>query len=70
MLGLRDHPAVGVEQRGFGFDALPEGAVPIYGFEAKWLWDRPENPLEIFECPARISETLRFEIELLAINPR
>ena len=52
---------------GMRFDALPEGAVPIYGFEAKWLWDRPENPLEIFECPARISETLRFEIEKVVL---
>ena len=62
----------GVEARllpivGMRFDALPEGAVPIYGFEAKWLWDRPENPLEIFECPARISETLRFEIEKVVL---
>ena len=48
---------------GMNFDALPAGAVPIYGFEAKWLWDRPENPLEIFSCPARIAEALRAEIE-------
>ena len=43
---------------GMNFAALPEGALPIYGFEAKWLWDRPENPLDIFECPARIDERL------------
>ena len=36
------------------FGSLPDGALPIYGFEAKWIWDRPENPLDIFECPARI----------------
>jgi D-alanine-D-alanine ligase len=52
---------------GMRFDALPDGAMPIYGFEAKWLWDRPENPLEIFECPARISEGLRFEIEKVVL---
>jgi len=52
---------------GLRFDALPEGAVPIYGFEAKWLWDRPENPLEIFECPARIGESLRYEIEKVVL---
>jgi len=45
------------------FASLPENAVPIYGFEAKWVWDRPENPLEIFECPAGISESLRAQIE-------
>jgi D-alanine-D-alanine ligase len=43
--------------------ALPAGALPIYGFEAKWLWDRPDEPLDIFECPARISDSLRGEIE-------
>jgi D-alanine-D-alanine ligase len=45
------------------FDALPAGALPIYGFEAKWLWDRPEQPLDMFQCPARIDATLRDEIE-------
>ena len=29
---------------GMNFDALPEGALPVYGFEAKWIWDRPEKP--------------------------
>jgi D-alanine-D-alanine ligase len=45
------------------FASLPVGALPIYGFEAKWLWDRADRPLEIFECPARISAALRAEIE-------
>ena len=53
---------------GMNFASLPEGAAPIYGFEAKWLWDRPENPLEIFECPARIAEPLRFEIERVVLD--
>ena len=48
---------------GMNFASLPAGALPIYGFEAKWLWDRPEEPLDIFSCPADISETLRAEIE-------
>jgi D-alanine-D-alanine ligase len=45
------------------FEALPEGALPIYGFEAKWLWDRADDPLEIFECPAKLEPALRAEIE-------
>ena len=53
---------------GMRFDSLPDGAIPIYGFEAKWLWDRPEDPLEIFECPARIGEGLRFEIEKVVLS--
>jgi D-alanine-D-alanine ligase len=48
---------------GMNFGALPAGALPVYGFEAKWLWDRPENPLEMFECPARVGEPLRRAIE-------
>ena len=48
---------------GMNFEALPHGALPVYGFEAKWIWDRPEKPLEIFECPARITEELRSTIE-------
>jgi D-alanine-D-alanine ligase len=45
------------------FGSLPSDAIPIYGFEAKWIWDRPENPLQIFECPARVPESLRAQIE-------
>ena len=50
------------------FAALPEGAVPVYGYEAKWVWDRPENPLEMFECPARIDERLRAAIERVTLG--
>ena len=45
------------------FDTLPDGAVPIYGFEAKWVWDTRDHPLEIFECPARVSHNLQLAIE-------
>jgi D-alanine-D-alanine ligase len=45
------------------FESLPHGAVPIYGYEAKWVWDVPSNPLEIFECPAKIDSRLQSEIE-------
>jgi len=45
------------------FDSLPAGVNPIYSFEAKWIWDRSENPLDIFDCPARIPRSLRLEIE-------
>src|SRR5207247_3851108 len=38
-------------------------ALPIYGFEAKWIWDTPDEPLAIFECPARIDRGLRAMIE-------
>lgn len=48
---------------GMNFGALPTGALPIYGYEAKWLWDTREAPLDIFECPADITAVLRAEIE-------
>src|SRR6185503_9471096 len=54
---------------GMNFEALPNGALPVYGFEAKWIWDRPEKPLEIFECPARINEELRSTIEHVVLRP-
>ncbi len=34
------------------FDALPTGMNPIYSYEAKWIWDTAEKPLEIYACPA------------------
>ncbi|HEY9225487.1 MAG TPA: hypothetical protein VIP11_02490 [Gemmatimonadaceae bacterium] len=48
---------------GMNFTSLPSGALPIYGYEAKWIWDVPTKPLEIFECPARIDARLQSEIE-------
>ena len=42
---------------------LPAGAAPIYSYEAKWIWDTPDSPLEIFKCPAEISADLKRKIE-------
>jgi D-alanine-D-alanine ligase len=53
---------------GMNFHALPQGAVPIYGYEAKWVWDRPDRPLAIFECPAPISDALRTAIERVVLR--
>src|SRR5207247_544431 len=53
---------------GFDFSALPEGAPPVYGYEAKWVWDRPEAPLAIFQCPARVPAALYREIERTALE--
>jgi D-alanine-D-alanine ligase len=48
---------------GMNFGDLPAGVAPIYGFEAKWVWDTPERPLHIFDCPAPIADSLRRAIE-------
>ena len=53
---------------GIRFEALPEGALPIYGFEAKWIWDTPERPLQMFECPAKVDDSLRAAIEAVTLR--
>lgn len=45
------------------YSSLPAGVNPIYSYEAKWIWDTPDNPLEIFKCPADIDSGLQREIE-------
>jgi len=62
VLGNADQ-AVVLPLVGMNFDSLPDGALPIYSFDAKFVWDRPENPLDIFECPAKVSPDLRSAIE-------
>lgn len=66
----------GVEARclpivAFDFGGLPAGAAPVYGYEAKWVWDIPARPLEIFHCPpppADVAAPLYREIEQLALD--
>lgn len=53
---------------GMNFGDLPAGVAPIYGFEAKWVWDTPDRPLHIFDCPAPISDSLRRAIENVALR--
>jgi D-alanine-D-alanine ligase len=38
---------------------------PIYSYEAKWIWDTTERPLEIFKCPADLDQDLQIEIETI-----
>jgi D-alanine-D-alanine ligase len=53
---------------GFDFSTLPPGSTPVYGFEAKWIWDTAEHQLDIFECPAKIPEKLYRHIEIVALD--
>lgn len=53
---------------GMHYDSLPEGAPPIYGYEAKWIWDTLDNPLDIYECPARVPEALAQRIRAAAVG--
>jgi D-alanine-D-alanine ligase len=53
---------------GFDFGTLPDGSAPVYGYEAKWVWDTRERPLEIFTCPAPVPAPLYREIERAALD--
>ncbi len=44
------------------FDAFPPGTNPIWSFEAKWMWDTLDQPLDVHECPADISRELETKI--------
>jgi len=50
------------------YDSLPEGVNPIYSYEAKWIWDTPDQPLEIFSCPAAIETELNEAIEKICTD--
>ena len=52
---------------GMRFDTLPPGAPPIYGYEAKWLWDTMDQPLDIYECPAGIPADLADQVRSAAL---
>lgn len=45
------------------FSVLPAGANPLYSYEAKWTWDVPERPLDLFTCPAKVDARLKAAIE-------
>jgi len=50
------------------FDELPKGLIPIYSYEAKWVVDTHENPLNIFTCPAKIDKNLHEKISNVALQ--
>jgi D-alanine-D-alanine ligase len=49
------------------FGVLPSGAPPLYGYEAKWIWDGPHSPLDLYHCPARCTPELQSRIEEIAL---
>ena len=50
------------------FSSLPENLLPIYSYEAKWIYDTPENPLDIYVCPAQIDQKLEKEIKEIVLK--
>jgi D-alanine-D-alanine ligase len=49
-------------------DTLPKDFPKIYSYEVKWYFDTRENKLDIFTCPAKISEKLKNNIEKICLN--
>ena len=45
------------------FKDFPDDFIPIYSYEAKWILDTTENPLDVFTCPAKIDSTLESKIK-------
>jgi D-alanine-D-alanine ligase len=50
------------------FDSLPAGVNPIYSYEAKWVWDTLENPIDVHECPAKIDADLERRIKEVCVS--
>ncbi len=50
------------------FSELPEGILPVYSFEAKWVHDTRANPLDIFTCPAKVDKQLEDKIKGIALK--
>lgn len=50
------------------FNELPTDMIPIYSYEAKWILDTRENPLDIFTCPAKVDIDLEKKISDLVLR--
>ncbi len=45
------------------FAELPQDMPKIYSYEAKWIFDTREKPLDIFSCPANVEPELEANIK-------
>lgn len=50
------------------FSEFPEEFIPIYSYEAKWILDTKENPLDVFTCPAKVDKELEQKIKETALT--
>jgi D-alanine-D-alanine ligase len=50
------------------YNDFPNDFVPIYSYEAKWILDTKENPLDVFSCPAKIDSLLEKKIKDVALK--
>jgi D-alanine-D-alanine ligase len=50
------------------YSDFPEDFIPIYSYEAKWILDTKENPLDVFSCPAQIPLELEEKIKNICLR--
>jgi len=50
------------------YSEFPEDFIPIYSYEAKWILDTKENPLDVFSCPAELSSELERKIKNVCLK--
>ena len=50
------------------YNALPKEVNPIYSYEAKWILDSPDNPLDMYLCPADLDSNLEKKIKEVCIK--
>jgi len=50
------------------YSEFPEDFIPIYSYEAKWILDTKENPLDVFSCPANLSSELERKIKNVCLE--
>ena len=50
------------------YDRYPEGIVPLYSYEAKWILDTKESEFDVFDCPANIDPVLEEKIKKITLD--
>ena len=50
------------------FKEFPEDFIPLYSYEAKWILDTKENPLDVFTCPAVLDKKLEEKIKNISLQ--
>lgn len=50
------------------YDKYPEGVVPLYSYEAKWILDTKENEFDVFDCPAKLDTELEKKINKVCLD--
>jgi D-alanine-D-alanine ligase len=50
------------------FKEFPEDFIPLYSYEAKWILDTKENPLDVFTCPALLDKNLETKIKDIVLK--